>query len=396
LIQEEQKSARELGDILLRLLGETTHDVSGLPTNVWPTAEWQCVNPALMLARLCDETGCDVVLGMDDRVRIVAKGEGDDLPDNEQIRYPSSQWNTSRIPNRVVLCCAPTLYQKEWRLEAVGIEPTGEVKKIDQLSYKGNGWEKQWYCSFPEVSGVAKWCAFSTVWRWYRIIHENIEACPEPIEDLEQLLPVNDWIFDPKTDTGKAAPCFITGVFWPQSDFNLMTVAGTPYSGPFKMLRDKGIAESEYPIVGLSSDDYIEPALKLTTTCNVKYRDGTGHVRELFTRNVGGSGKDVLLVRPDLFRAVSQYVDTMQEVSTEANAHLDAYCRQFSAGKAEEREYVGLVPVSLDGAIAQARYRGGMRQSLTNISRNMEFDVFSRDTVHRQRMRAADLVTGRL
>lgn len=103
-----------------------------------PAIQWDFVNAAQALSRLCDTLGVRVVYRPDtDTVWIVPIGKGAGLPDGGPgVLYRDAPGiKTPSRPDSIILVGGPVKYQVEWVLEAVGEEWDGSLKPIDALSY---------------------------------------------------------------------------------------------------------------------------------------------------------------------------------------------------------------------------------------------------------------------
>lgn len=103
-----------------------------------PAIQWDFENPAQALSRLCETLGCRVVYRPDsDTVWVVPMGVGADLPDPGPgtICRDSPGLATPSRPDAILVVGAPTKFEVEWVLEAVGEEWDGRLKPIDALSY---------------------------------------------------------------------------------------------------------------------------------------------------------------------------------------------------------------------------------------------------------------------
>ena len=174
-IDPENRARRpqELARLLLDGMGETGYDVSLLPNDARPLIEWISAVPAQALADLCDGLGCRVVLGIDNRVRIVRAGLGAFLPEGGRVTEGIGIDPPER-PDALAVVCGPTRYQAKWELEAVGLDTDGAIKPIDELSYKPSaGWENEYPGLFSGVEGTrSRRRRVESVYRWYRIKKE--------------------------------------------------------------------------------------------------------------------------------------------------------------------------------------------------------------------------------
>lgn len=150
------KSYRELATYCFQALGEANFDVSVLPhyyrdgqgvlRPYGPRISWDASPPADELQAMCAQVGCEVVLGTDDRAKIVRTGYGNQglYRDPRFMDYQASA-EPPVIPAAVVGEGGATRIQHDWPLEAVGLEVEGEnagsFVPIDDLSYRpDDGW----------------------------------------------------------------------------------------------------------------------------------------------------------------------------------------------------------------------------------------------------------------
>lgn len=151
------KSYRELATYCFQALGEVGFDVSILPhyyrdtegmlRPIGPRIAWDAAPPADELQAMCQQIGCEVVLGTDDRARVVRSGVGR-LAFSRDPRFMDYQTSSEPpvIPAAVVGEGGATRVQHDWPLEAVGWEVDGDAAgqfiPIDDLSYRPtDGWE---------------------------------------------------------------------------------------------------------------------------------------------------------------------------------------------------------------------------------------------------------------
>jgi hypothetical protein len=169
LIKETELSPQQAADWCLRALGESNYDVSQLPNDDRPELIWDNALPSAALEELCDQFGCYVVLGLDNRVRICKVGEGAYLPETPDIMTNSLSLSISHIPKRIVIVCAPDRFQGDFLLEAVGIEndKLGTLKLIKDLSYMAYiDWEDE--CEYLANLKTRK-LARQSLFRYYRV-----------------------------------------------------------------------------------------------------------------------------------------------------------------------------------------------------------------------------------
>lgn len=176
------KTPQKLAKLLFEAMGETKFDVSALPDFEFPYSEWDG-NPARYLETLCNMYGCRVSLNpINNQARIVKVGTGAALPFGLDIIDDSFDMSPPQKPPKVVFYGGRTLYQMDLELEAVGKEPdTGEIKLIDDLSYKPPPEQGGWFAcayDFPRIEFKNKpslgeltyqQVAQADIWKLFRI-----------------------------------------------------------------------------------------------------------------------------------------------------------------------------------------------------------------------------------
>jgi hypothetical protein len=184
LNKNTEKSVAELIEMCLVALAETKIDISQVPTDPRPEVHWDYSNAAQALGDLADLVGCRVVLGLDDVIHVVPAGVGAPLPDGS-LEAIGSSYNGPPIPDALTYVAGPSRYQIDVLLEAVGIDLDGNVKPIDQLSYrpvKGWTYDSAWWFSSLIGSPKAQRLALKSIYRWYRIAPAPLGTDGKPLK----------------------------------------------------------------------------------------------------------------------------------------------------------------------------------------------------------------------
>lgn len=183
LREQHKKNPQELARLLFEAMGETKFDVSALPNDAFPYCEWDG-NPSRYLETLCASFGCRVSLNpVNNQARIVKVGVGASLPNDLTVMEDKFDISPPQVPPKIVFYGGRTLYQQDLELEPVGTEPdTGEIKKINDLTYKPPNADGGWYsCAydFPLLAACIKKPdigeatyqehARADIWKLYRI-----------------------------------------------------------------------------------------------------------------------------------------------------------------------------------------------------------------------------------
>ena len=138
-----QKTLRELVQLLLVACGELTPDVSRVNNTIKPEVNWYCVEPTLALSALMTEWGYDVELGFDSSaVRVHEIGVGAALP-TDYVMMSSSGVDATIQPKNLRVCFGRTLMQARLELEALALDTNDQYDTFANVSYKpAAGWGK--------------------------------------------------------------------------------------------------------------------------------------------------------------------------------------------------------------------------------------------------------------
>lgn len=168
-----EKSPQELVALLATAIGEPQIDAGGLPKDARPFVDWQQNNPARALAELADRYGFTIVLGLDDRVRLLKQGEGALLTFDGTTSDGGDSLNPPDLPDTIRFIARPDVYEWDFELEAVGRELNGEIVPIADLSYAPTEWgwmgaDILWdFCRVEDEE--ARRLAQESVFLWYRM-----------------------------------------------------------------------------------------------------------------------------------------------------------------------------------------------------------------------------------
>ncbi len=399
LLTQTQYSARAMADALLRVLGETTHDVSKMSNLVYPYAKWEGTNPAYALANLLDQCSCCLCPDQNNKLVVYPLGQGAELPDSDDIAAHIPY--KLAVPSKLTCICGPDVFQSKLALEAVTVGTDSYIKPIDVTDYKPSAWGTDFYMFFPNVSSSNRSYAFNSMYRYFRPTGQAQggfapPGCNDPVVSVSQYA-LNDTTVTPIIDTDgfkRSSGAYLDGTFWPQSDHAANTGANTVYTGKFTINKEAGIVVTDYPVIKWSSANAIqEPTLYLTTSYSVWNQGLTDKIRYTKERNIGGVG-DYIIRKPELFRAFKTDYSYTSPIGTQSNqtdidAEVDEYLNlhalKFNDPWIEDREYHGILPIQLDGKIAQVRWRIGYDGPTTRASKNFEFDTFNVGADERRR-----------
>lgn len=188
---DHEKSPRELARLCFAAMGVTEYSTAALPDDARPDIDWDHVNPAQALDKLCDDLGCRVVPKRSTGEWIICvAGDGAELPDNFPLQDGGDGIDPKERPDFIKIVSAPWLYQVALYLEPVGRDADMSYKTLENLSYapaenqtefadRSAGFGAEWeYMSnisnfrFSEPDGTAlsyRELALETVFKYWRI-----------------------------------------------------------------------------------------------------------------------------------------------------------------------------------------------------------------------------------
>ena len=274
VIPRWEKKPSELLLLIFAALNEENPDLEDVDDNVLrPDVFWDETPPAQALRDLLGVLNMDVVLGLDDRVKVVRIGKGDPLPEGNDVRTVSLGVDPAARPDAIEVQFQPNLYQEMLALEAVGLDLDGEVKPLAKLSYSPDGgWAGQDPLFFWGVEQkVADWedakaqeamsLADRTAWRWYRVtggpqgndvlIANGVIAGPEDLVILPQTL------MRERQADGTRVPisAIVRGVWWPGGSDKQNTPANgsARYHGDFTLDEDRRMVQFPFAVTKLNA-----------------------------------------------------------------------------------------------------------------------------------------------
>lgn len=254
------RTPHQLAGLLLDAMGVKRYDLSALPNDDFPQCDWEYARPAAELDKLLEATGCRLIYGPMDYVKIVRAGYGASLPYGS-IMSKSVGFDPSEIPDELRFVAGRTLWQADLKLRPVALERDMSIVPLDKVSYKptmGWGLETDKWLSIASDPNRANGpqdaaLASESVFRWYQITdpvefhrdhwgHENKEKLR-----LWQILPLMTTqiaradFADATTGNflRRELPAWVWGQFWGPHAFqrtNLTKFTGNRVDLNFKWL----------------------------------------------------------------------------------------------------------------------------------------------------------------
>jgi hypothetical protein len=428
-----ERTPQQLATLLLQAEGENGFDVSQLPNILRPEVQWSAVLPMQELGRLCDQVGCRVVLGLDNRVRLWRVGNGAPLPvGGRHVTSRGQGFKKRTRPSSIKAVGGPMLFQSKLKLRPVGEDIDGSIKPIAALSYtpiiNGNrGWQEA-PMGYSGVTATyarqgfqleSRDLAQRTVWKWYQIYSQadgtqNVPGYPlQQPRGPEQLLPLrNDLLEFATNDQGIPwpIPAYVEGK-WAGCEMDLSNATiGSVYTGEWSLDQERGIVMFEQPVYQygnfviqgqvVNRAAYLPAEMYLVTSYGVRRNDTDMPALTELERKYGGlpAGADIIRTPETQLRKVAVYagnqvngsVEFPREGATlaELNAKITAREAIYTIEPSADIEYSGYEAISPDGAIQQVTWNQTSGQTAsTRASRNREhrLDLASHEEKRRQR-----------
>lgn len=446
VVASTEKTPRELARLCLDAMNEKGGIVDALPDDPRPEIRWDGANPARALEDLCHTLGCVVVLTLADVVRIERMGTGAALPVPQRMDYGATV-DPPELPDAAAVLFGATEYQLDLELEAVGEEEDGEVRLLDDLSYKpAEGWGFVDLSTFAAVAdGVTDADkaarirrARETVYRLYRVkLPEGGLDVPEFTARTGRKIDRHDHLepLDVLNDTlpGNALArrrAFVYGSFVDQQTYDLgppdydvepFDEGTTPetqrYQGSWSYDRERHVLVFAEPVFRYkeNSTTYEKEPAVLRLRAAVRVRDPKTHAfdRDERKRTFGGrqlNTPTLYLPHNEIVRRVTiRYRDDFSVesiennerlVKQEADYYLDAWEKAQQTETPEQATYAGLHKIELDGAIRHVTWKTSTSGATTEAARNTELTRYTPpyqsrrstarliDTASRERARA--------
>lgn len=401
---ENRRSPREIVIELLRLLGETDFDASqipDIPTDQWPTFEFDHVPARLALGQVLDAVRCVLTLGVDDRVRIYRPGTGASIGRADHAHQEGYGINIKLRPDALYFIGSETKYEATFQTEPVGKDLDGSWKHIDRLSYKPKtGWEEadlegvdvgidfDPMATLPDYDkerskAMAIALAQDTVFRCWRILPRFADGSTS-LDDITLLrvdrLNLLDTLlgrsYDPVTSHRVERRPFVEGQFFDSQLFLGNSPAATRYRGGVSVDAENSLIVTADKMYRLDDSGKTKPALLFARLAfTYRHNDHCVPHRYLKLRRMPGAtlgaGADGVR-RDDVERRVfarfkspppagGPYslagVNTNDaEVSRAADYYLDAAQREYIAVPQMTRVLIGLHGVEPSALVPQVSW----------------------------------------
>lgn len=414
IVTATQKHMRAMVLQLCTDIGESSADVSALPTDFYPEFDVLCDRPDIALDTLLQTYGYDICLHFgSESVEIVKIGVGTTLP-TANLMAASTGVDPPTPPQYVQICFGPSEAQARFKLKAYGLDTDTTFKEFDDLSYiPSAGWETE-PLNYPNVfaqHGESDWLlAIESVYRCYAIDTFTDDTLDIPdgsgtLSSIKDVLPLYETLLSTDTLNGRVhhPRPRIYGIYWKDKHpIRGNTDVGDLVELPFQFDRYRGMVIFNEPVFRvdtatrntLPAELYLEAAFRIRSATTFQFRSYVKNVE------VNASGYGYHHVKLDEFNAqtVTNYDSSQAVVDFDTNeSTLDTIAAAAVSNAAGEYTYssrdIGIYnkpvfTIRLDGLISQIKFvitdGDNAAGNHTIAARNMEFDMFIRNANERR------------
>lgn len=418
-----EKTPRDLMNLCLDAMGETGYTTIAVDSLARPAIDWRGDNPSLMLQELCTDLGYVVTINELNSVVIVKEGVGTALPitdGTEQNEFLQSlKVKAGALPSAVRVACGNVQYQCMMKLVPVGIEPNGDIKPIDNLSYKpADGWLGREIPDHPSVTGTTtingrdvshNELARKSVFKWWQAdgifgatnlgwkppgFLEDSGLAPENQEQVsrDDVLPLRPYTNEQVTTaTGKKVrqKFKVIGAYRLNDDEQVVCQPGTLWNGTATLDEENGIVKLDRAATIFSGNQEVA-ATKMALVCVVEVnvdQNGGGNQKQYwgYTLNVGGGAGIRTIDYPDIEPMVTAnyndeaLVDTTNNLTTvnaQAGYYAAAAREQLRPSDGGVVGYESFRTITLDGIRRQVRWSCGSNELPRTVATvNTEVDL---------------------
>lgn len=391
-VSDGERTVKELIELCLKALGETGYKIDNIPDELRPEVHWEKENAAQALQALCTMVGCRVVLQLDNKIGIRKQGQGKPLPPNGLVEDYGAALDPPDKPSKLIAVCGPTWFQVDLELgDAVGMERTGEIKKIDDLSYKpSGGWEIAESEFMDEIQGSEdRQLAIEWVYRAYEFdLPAEIKGYKDsPVKWARQMHVVGLQVYTYKfLGEAKNRRAIAFGEWYDDEDgestsgsladelgYNIDRTIVPEHIG-FDIDNERGLIKFHEPIYLLNDDGDAAPAkLKLRTAVQIrdpKTGEWVRHTKELKLDPKSDTKPREIVIDELRLDVMKGKPKNQAAIDKELQKRLDIIKEEYEFETPETATYIGWLAVELDGAIQSVTWSMGSEGAATTVQRN--------------------------
>lgn len=406
------KSAQDLAFLLFQAMGETLFNTSMMPSNWFPEVSWDYRCAAEALHELCEISGCDVSLNLDNSVSIVKLGVGSLLPINTDLQTPSISVDPPEGPDVVTVLCGETYYESRLKLRPIAEDKDGVFKALEDLSYYQGILNSANIDDFLDINETnlpgftdeqieqCRNLAKKTVYKYYIVESQSDGTQDVPgygtVSDIKQILPLNTTLLSTQESPinssathSKASRIFGGFMMEKSTDEYINTDSNSKETEcPISHTLDRhtGIVKFSKKVVVISGGNFYPAELDLLCSYGIKDDSANGQVRYEVSRNISGASSGVLLreisrqenIHVNFIASYDQsgsvtVSNNIADVDSEVQSILDAMQSKWTSGVYGYGMYRGIKPFNTDGVIRQVVWYDDCRHGArTSVSANCE------------------------
>lgn len=420
------KKPRELLKLLFDGMGETNVDLSRVPNEEFPHKFWEYARNDQEISTIADALGCRVVMQPGNRVVVLPSSTGANLPIDDLVTEGQLALEAPEMPTELVYVAGRTLYQIDFELEAVMEDVDGQLKLMNDVSYKPTtpgGWD---YFDPNHANTIKTIEARELAKRWafrgYRI-KTPFTIFGEKIDSLDRILPITSRQVATRINRGRVEnwPAVIYGQYhpgWSASKNNDAIVKPDTKGNPKQVWWRGFTIDEERGCVLFSEPVYVYQAapaaagfgslqrpaqLFLRTSIGIRDKDTRGwrhfeKVRKLQSTPSGPPRKRYILRGDDVQLKIAnlpnpaaaggfQKKDNQADVDEAAAFYIQAELEALQWNNPGTVTYAGLRNIPPDGAIQQVSWiisQDG--KAYTRVSRNRDEPDLGQTFLERRRV----------
>lgn len=399
---------------ILDVAGEPLYDLRGIAGYGYPEMAAEGQKPADVLLELLERLGVEPIIDNRDAITFIPLQFSPELPANPRLLDRSNGYQFDTGPDFWVYRGGTTLFQEDYVMEAVGEEPWGSIRPIENLSYKPeDGWANEDPRDFGGVAVEHRELARKCVFRWYRVKlpvdlpkPKFASGTPEKVKKaFREMLKVKEnehWRIQPLGDR-QAAPtgdapssieqmpeAIVIGRHWlageaAQHNATPSEINGNTREHPNSVVRvprtidaERGVVQFAEPVYALDDefDKLITPKLRIRVGLGVRDRDTGTFLRQewYFKARQVPLGTLPEFVQDDSVHYViwDQYEPTKErgltnerQFSEAASIAIRNKLRDTRPQRPETWQYDGMQLIEPGGRVRQVKYEYSENSALT-------------------------------
>jgi len=370
-VLSREKTPQDMASQLLDDMGETTYVVTAMPNDARPYIRGNGRLTRDVLDDLCDQLGCRIGLGLDNKIYVYRLGTGAALPSSSMQVNNTISYTLGNHPDNLGVAFSPTVYQTRLTLKAVELDTLAVNDSfIDTAANLNTPW-----AGFQQSLGASQDRLERSKYRFYRISNTSVEDMELPdgtavpfIHQLELRDEKIDSMITPTT-FGPAPPQ-VFGKFFAGNYCGVTHSGISRYPYPFRIHKEAQVVEFDRPVFRTSGGDTLA-CDELYLETSFTFRQTAGDLKRRVTSQAisGDVARQDELIND---RMHARYIDTFDTdgshlqtanntaaIDVLANSLIDAVEPAKLQRTAQVRQYRNLQNYAPDGLNWQVVFASG-------------------------------------